>query len=276
MIKIIRFKGGLGNQMFQYAFYLALKKRFPLSLFLFEMEEALHCHGGYCLDKICKVRTAKIEQRYQYTKLHLPWLLEKTHHVCQKNSLQYEPAYFNRKYPILIFDGYWQSEKYFYSIKNQVRETFSFEKTLLNERSKELANIISSGNYISVHIRRGDYLSLSDYFGLCTLDYYLKAIETLRGNIDKPRFVFFSDDIDWTRNNIPINNSIYVDWNKGKDCWQDMYLMSHCKHNIIANSSFSWWGAWLNNNPRKIVIAPKRWFNFSPNYDIIPAGWTTI
>ena len=94
--------------------------------------------------------------------------------------------------------------------------------------------------------------------------------------LNSPTFIFFSDDMDWVKENILCTQAIYVSCNHGADSWQDMYLMSQCKHNIIANSSFSWWGAWLNENQGKIVITPTRWFNYSPNYDIMPQGWFTL
>ena len=131
-------------------------------------------------------------------------------------------------------------------------------------------------NAVSVHIRRGDYLSehFKDGFGsCCPIDYYLRSIRFIKKKTVNPLFVFFSDDMEWVKENIIEENAIYVDHNHEFDAWQDMYLMSQCKHNITANSSFSWWGAWLNVNPQKIVISPARWWATSENDDVVPDSW---
>ena len=132
---------------------------------------------------------------------------------------------------------------------------------------------------VSLHIRRGDYLLPENrelFGGICTLDYYRRAIDYILDKVKNPFFFIFSNDIVWVKENMNISNSLFITWNSGKDSWQDMFLMSKCKHNIIANSTFSWWGAWLNKNPQKIVISPSRFFNVSNNSDIVPDTWTSI
>lgn len=130
---------------------------------------------------------------------------------------------------------------------------------------------------MSIHIRRGDYLTFSTiYGGICTIEYYKKAVSYLCSALNNPVFVVFSDDMDWVRNNIyfPEEAKVhFVDFNRGKDSWQDMNLMSKCMHNIIANSTFSWWGAWLNENPEKIVICPDRLTQRGDSPDIFPEEW---
>ena len=151
----------------------------------------------------------------------------------------------------------------------------------LSEKNKNILEEIKKRNSISIHIRRGDYVNdinakkiLGDN---CNLLYYQKAIEYIYSVITSPFFYIFSDEPEWVKNNFSfLENSLIIDWNKGKDSWQDMMLMSHCKHNIIANSSFSWWGAWLNNNNNKIVIAPKKWFNTFEAPYIVPNEWIRI
>ncbi len=276
MLSIVKIKGGLGNQMFQYAFFLALKRRHPFSLFLFDLEESLYCHSGYQLDKVTHAHTLKSGRWYVRINKHFPKILKQFRKINQTNSLEYKEKYLKHTFIPTRYDGYWQSEKYFLYIANKVRRSFQFRENLLNEQSKKLASYINGNEFVSIHIRRGDYTNLTDYFGLCDIEYYKKAINYIQKHTSSPKFIFFSDDIPWVKDNLKNDDAIYVDWNQGKDCWQDMYLMSLCKHNIIANSSFSWWGAWLNNNPQKIVIAPEKWFKFSPNYDIIPNGWITI
>lgn len=276
MLTIIRLKGGLGNQLFQYAFYLSRKNRHPLSLYMFDLEESLHCHSGYQLDRITKARTLRAYKWYCRIKKHFPKILKRFRKVNQKNSLEFRDEYLTKQIFPTIYDGYWQSEKYFKDIANKVRNTYRFREELLNEKSKHLLSIISNKESVSVHIRRGDYMNLTDHLGLCDFDYYHRAIEHIKRHVDKPKFIFFSDDISWVKENLAEEDAVYVDWNQREDSWQDMYLMTQCKHNIVANSSFSWWGAWLNNNPDKIVIAPQKWFNYSSNYDILPYEWITL
>lgn len=129
---------------------------------------------------------------------------------------------------------------------------------------------------VSLHVRRSDYIG-SYFAGICTLEYYAKTVEYMRKHIQKSIFFVFSDDIPWCKEHLNLADNVYfIDWNKGKDSYKDLILMSNCKHNIIANSSFSWWGARLNNNPTKIVIAPHKWHQNLDYKDIIPSDWIKI
>lgn len=276
MLSIIRLKGGLGNQMFQYAFFLALKNRHPWALYLFDNEEALYCHDGITLENAFGIKTAKRAKWFRRIRRHFPRVVRHARYVEQKNALQYDECYFDDQGVVTIFDGYWQSDKYFAQIADEIRKTFCFREEWMNSGTIQLSEMLKRRDCVSVHIRRGDYLPLADYHGLCSESYYREAIRYMMQHSPNSTFVFFSDDITWVKENLLVPNSIYVDWNVGKDSWQDMFLMSQCKHNIVANSSFSWWGAWMNANPNKIVLAPKQWFKFTPNYDILPIEWVTI
>lgn len=276
MFKIIVFNGGLGNQMFQYAFYLRLKNEYPFSLFLFDITQSQECHYGYELDKYFHINSVKNIKRYEILNNLTPIVNNAFHKIKQDYSLKYTPKLIFSNYTLLRYEGYWQSEKYFLSIESQIRKVFSFSEKYLSTKTKELTSLLKQTNSVSIHIRRGDYLPEIDNRGICSLNYYTKAIAYIRDNVKDPFFVIFSDDLEWVRNNLKCNNSVFIDWNQGNDSWQDMYLMSQCKHNIIANSSFSWWGAWLNQNPRRIVIAPTPWFNNTPDFDIIPSNWILI
>lgn len=276
MLSVIKIKGGLGNQMFQYAFFLSIKKKHPFSIYLFDLTESLYCHSGYQFDYLFHTKTLFPWKVYKRIKKYCPWVFHHTKNISQENSLQFNNQYFKHIGTVNIYDGYWQSEKYFVESSKKIRSLYHFNEKLLNDSTRQLKSSMKEGAYVSVHIRHGDYLSLSDHLGICKISYYQKAISHIKTTVKKPFFVFFSDDIHWVKEHFQEENAIYVDWNQGKDSWQDMYLMSQCKHNIIANSSFSWWGAWLNSNSQKIVIAPKQWFKYSPNYDIIPDGWITL
>jgi Glycosyl transferase family 11 len=176
--------------------------------------------------------------------------------------------------------GYWQSEQYFADIANIIREDFTF-KLPMSQQNAELAKQINQVNAVSLHIRRGDYANNPETmatYGLCSLDYYKEAIRYIVERVNAPHFFIFSDDINWVKNNLKIDYPYqYVDHNHGTESYNDMRLMSLCKHHIIANSSFSWWGAWLNRNPEKLVVAPQKWFANELNVDdLFPRGWITL
>jgi hypothetical protein len=136
---------------------------------------------------------------------------------------------------------------------------------------------IEETNSVSIHIRRGDFLLEEEKFGnICTPQYYGKAITEIGRRVETPVFFFFSDDMKWVRENMRIPHPYYIDWNRGKDSWQDMFLMSKCKHHIIANSTFSWWGAWLNPSPQKVVVTPGRFLNNMDTPDLIPDSWVKV
>lgn len=173
--------------------------------------------------------------------------------------------------------GYWQSEKYFFEFDRQIRDDFSFPP-VADPTNAALAQRIADTNAISLHVRRGDYASdpkNTSVYELCSLEYYRSAIQHIASRVDHPHFFIFSDDIPWVKKNMPLAFAhTWVDNNSGRDSFNDMRLMSHCKHHIIANSSFSWWGAWLNPHPDKMVVAPKRWFaNGTSSIDLLPSGW---
>jgi hypothetical protein len=176
--------------------------------------------------------------------------------------------------------GYWQSEKYFREEARTIRADFTF-KPPLSRINDALARQIGRQNAISLHVRRGDYANnpkTTATHGLCSLDYYRSAIKYVTDRVEAPSFYIFSDDPAWVKENIRLDFPChYVDNNKGAESYNDMRLMSMCKHHIIANSSFSWWGAWLNPNPEKIVVAPQKWFaNNNDVSDLFPREWTLL
>jgi hypothetical protein len=183
--------------------------------------------------------------------------------------------------------GYWLSAKYFQDSDSVIRSDFSFKITLTGQNA-EIAAQINQMNAVSLHVRRGDYAKVSQTTanqGLCSLDYYYSAIKYVAERVDNPYFFIFSDDIAWVKSNLKTDFPFrYIDHNQGIESYNDMRLMSLCKHNIIANSTFSWWGAWLNSNPDKLVVAPKAWFantNLVSDYkqfmnDLIPFNWVKL
>jgi hypothetical protein len=176
--------------------------------------------------------------------------------------------------------GNWQTEHYFKDYQEAIRADFSFRLPPAGLNAA-LAEQISSDVAVSLHVRRGDYVanpSSLAHHGLCSLDYYRRAIDYITARVANSIFYIFSDDIPWVRENLHIDHPChYVDHNKGDESYNDMRLMSLCKHHIIANSSFSWWGAWLNARADKIVVAPQRWVlsDFDAS-DIVPSSWVKI
>ena len=181
----------------------------------------------------------------------------------------------------IYLNGYWQSEKYCSNIKSIILNDFSVSSPLVG-KNKILSEQIQNSQSISVHIRRGDYISnplFADVIGTCKPEYYQQAISLFNSKLKKTVFYVFSDDIRWAKENLKLSSKIiYVDHNTESNCVEDLRLMSLCKHNIIANSSFSWWAAYLNRNPGKTVIAPQLWFKDSSlfNKDMIPDSWIRI
>lgn len=288
-MNIVRISAGLGNQMFQYAFYLSLKNRnADTRIDISEFKYRKH-HQGYELERIFNINPSSATEkevaqiadvskslaaaiRRDFFKKSL-----NVHGKLYKESgFNYVPEVFEMENT--YFQGFWQSWKYFENIEAEVRNNFTFVTTL-SLRNKKLYEKIEKRNSVSIHIRRGDYTKKRrwDEIGsICNLDYYNWAIAHINEFIENPLFIIFSDDIQWARENLILAESVFVDWNTGTESYNDMRLMSLCKHNIIANSSFSWWGAFLNPNPDKIVIAPGKWYRHTPTPDLVPCGWITL
>lgn len=277
--------GGLGNQMFQYAFYLSTLNNnnvdYDVSLLRF-----YNGHNGFELYRAFKILPRKNLFRLlvyrMASKLDFSLLKKIMGVEVIKDSVPslYMPWLLKRNNSVTFYWGYWQTEKYFAAIRNVVLSHFSFDSDLLSKESSNILNEIrNTTNSVSIHVRRGDYLTDENdiiYGNICTVEYYLKAIEKVVHLIGESIFFVFSNDIEWTKNCLDIPNPIFIDCNQGINSWQDMFLMSQCNHNIIANSTFSWWGAWLNRSLDKIVISPSRFINSYLDSDIIPDNWLKI
>lgn len=279
--------GGLGNQMFQYSFYkyLSLLKKCDLKLDI-SLFDSYKLHNGYELESVFKIiETKATQEEINIFKSKYPLFFKVENKLFKKNLIFGTQHYKENKFSInqKIFDnlntdfyieGYFQTFKY---IQEMQPNLFEFQ-THLTESEKKLLQ----GNIISIHIRGGDYVtnrSDNKLFGnICTSKYYYNAISYIKEYIENPIFLIFTNDKEYTKKLLDGENFKIIDWNNGKNSFRDMYLMSQCKHNIIANSSFSWWGAWLNTNNSKIVVAPNKWFNDSSIHqkDIIPPTWIKV
>ena len=281
-------QGGLGNQLFQYAAArrLAIQhgcqlvvdhhwfdhprpRETPRPLELNRYPVAMRLATPYEL-----LRWTPLRSRWgRYLKPLMPMDLRREHGHGVNREVLSAPA---NSY----LSGFWQSEAYFVDIREQLLQELT---PIEHPGPKDLAVMdrMQLGESVCVHVRRGDYVSLASataYHGLCSLDYYLKAIEYVAERVPSPTLFVFSDDPEWTKAHLksPFPTH-YVDHNPSEKAFQDLRLMSLCRHHIIANSSFSWWGAWLSAHLDGLVIAPERWYAVDrPTPDLIPARWTRL
>jgi hypothetical protein len=289
-MKIIKVTGGFGNQLFQYAFYLALHNKFNESVYLDSLDMGNYClHNGFELENIFKIKAnyCTAEQRSQVrkdsnvfskllTKFNNTFGMNKNYVLELKSEhFTYNEKNFGEQNTPIYYKGYWQHEKYLAGVEEELKSRLAFPE-FENAQNIELADFIVKHNTISLHVRRGDYVQHKAFGGICDLSYYQRAVEKIKKQVEKPIFIVFSDDIKWCKDNLNLEGVKFVDWNTGDNSFRDMQLMSLCKHNIIANSSFSWWGAWLNNNADKVVICPDKWVHYSDSTGVLPSGWIKV
>lgn len=266
-MRIVNFKSGLGNQIFYYLFCLYLQERHPQEkIYGFYNPQWLKKHSGLELDYAFDVefppQTIWSKFVTNIVRAGNKWFKN----LCVTDRTFYENA--------IYYDGWWQNKRFFFDNIKKIK----FRERDVSEKNKEILNQIFRTQSVAIHIRRGDYLEpkhIKEYGGICTLDYYNNAIDIVSKLFDTPRYFVFSNDIEWVKENMEIPNPVYVNNNKGIDSYMDMYLMSKCKANIIANSSFSYWGAMLNVNSNVPVVYPKKWFN-THTPDIFPTDWIGI
>ena len=281
-------QGGLGNQLFQYAAArrLALLHRAELVVdpYWFDNCRPNETPRPMELQKFAvdmRIATLAEQQQWHFYRSrfgHLvqPFLPLK---LFRENGYGVNPSVMGAPVNSYLY-GFWQSEDYFRDIRPQLL-TELVPSISPSDADLEVLELISQSNAVSVHVRRGDYVSLqsaSTYHGTCSLDYYQKALEHVVGRIADPVFFVFSDDPDWTSENLRFSHTThYVRHNNTDSAFQDLRLMSKCKYHIIANSSFSWWGAWLSDQSDNLVVAPEKWFaGGRPTPDLLPADWIRI
>jgi hypothetical protein len=274
-INNIGYDGRLGNQLFQIAtlFGVAHKNNFIPSI---PIEKNKHIKPNGCLDMSTNKWISYKLDLFDCFDIDIKdnngATLENTY---KESHFHFDKNVFNIKDNTNL-EGYFQSEKYFKHATNIVREKLQFKKEIQN-KALEIINKNKKTDIVSIHVRIGDYLGIQDKFPIMEVDYYQNAINKVYDNKEYQYFIF-SDDIDWCKNVFGENKSIY--YVEGNSHYVDLCIMSLCTHNIIGNSTFGWWGAWLNPNPEKIVIAPKKWFGPSFNnlntIDLIPTEWIQI
>ena len=291
---VLHVSGGLGNQMFQYAYGRCVANRLGVELVLDLSDPTLSIHQGFELSKVFGLEAKVAREFHMYAVLGLlrPEIVRRVIKkfgfalVVAKRWVE-EPHFHFSSGMLNVQDntfisGYWQSEKYFEDAIAFIRHDFKFCKPPSTANEKLMLEMTDDSiTAISLHVRRGDYVNnqaVSQVHGSCTPAYYNAAIQHVSSQVKNPFFYVFSDDMDWVRNylEMPYPHKL-IAHNRGESSYEDMRLMSLCQHNIIANSSFSWWGAWLNGNPKKLVIAPKNWFaDESRPHDLFPDGWVAL
>lgn len=282
--------GGLGNQMFQYAAGLALAEKNNVPL-LYDISTFSSAYKIRRFQLNCFNISASEHRLKNSNVIGNSWIIKrfcdkfslfKSEKIFIEKSYNYDPAFFDIK-PNTFIEGYWQSEKYFENIENIVRKEFTFKNDPYGLNCDWLAKIEDSIS-VSLHVRRGDYIynkEANEFHGTCSLDYYTRAVAQIADRINgKPKLFIFSDDPDWTKNNINLLGfeHSYIGNNNEENCYEDLRLMAACKYHIIANSTFSWWGAWLDSRKDSFTIAPKQWFasNKLNSDDVIPERWLRV
>ena len=257
---ISKIQGGLGNQLFQYAYakHLSYKYNTEVRFDIRFYELDLKPKRDFVLDRF--------PNTFPNTDINVS-LIGPLYHIADDFNYKELPKPVGCNY---YLDGYWQSEKYFKESSDLIRKDFKPSDEIVTKLS---STPLIDTNTISLHVRRTDYVTSNGYHPVQSIEYYQKAIETI-GDYD---YIFvFSDDIKWCKDNLKFDNMVFME---GFTDIEDLYLMSMCKHNVIANSSFSWWGAWLNNNIDKKVVAPLKWFGDTANLNtsnIIPDNWIKL
>lgn len=287
---VVNLMGGLGNQMFQYACGVALeaatgqKVRYAMDIY-----KQQSTFNGYELNTVFGLtlpsatqsdlkhvlgsyRASQYVRRAAMKYQRLEWILPRT--AVFERNFAFEPEMAVKLGSCGYLHGYWQSEDYFTKVKERVRNSFQFQGV-------DHVSLDETGTTnVSLHVRRGDYMNAGSVHATCNQDYYQRALETIGLSLQETVLHVFSDDPTWAKQEISElhPNCRFIEGNHGNDSYKDMYLMSQCDHHVIANSSFSWWGAWLNPSPDKKVIAPKEWFvdRKTKSVNITPKTWKLV
>ncbi|MCK8780200.1 alpha-1,2-fucosyltransferase [Rhizobium sp. NTR19] len=285
---VTRIIGGLGNQMFQYAAgrALAIASQAPLKLDLSEMEK--YKLRSFALDQfkiqVQPAKPAELPARRPKTLIDRVsgiWNRRPHYEHVVETSMTFDPTVLQRRGEIYL-SGYWQSEKYFSAVAAEIRSDFNLKGAMSEMRDGTRTQIVSAASPVSVHVRRGDYVTnpaANAVHGTCPPEWYDEAMSRMQQRHANVTFFIFSDDPQWARENLHSTSPMHFvePQGDGRD-GEDMHLMAACHDHIIANSSFSWWGAWLNPRMDKHVIAPRQWFKAQDkdDRDIIPASWERL
>lgn len=288
----VRFSGGIGNQLYQLAFLYFLQREKVKVIPDFSEFTYYRFHNGLELGKILhtaydkQIESIELSRKKWYTifspKLGF-WLRYRFYGLKNKLVDHIRLENVNEILDIktigndnrLILKGHWQRLDYVDVVKDLFFKNLNYS-LLSSETDLNIMEQIKKQTSVSIHVRRGDYLKEKQYQVIRNFDYYNHAIDLIKENFQEPVFYVFSDDIKWVKENIKEENVVFVNWNLGQESFKDMLLMSLCQHNIIANSTFSWWGAYLNTNPSKIVLCPNYWMVGEKTDGRVPANWIQL
>ena len=290
-MKIVNIIGGIGNQMFQYAFAYMLSIKNPNEKVYIDTSlfNGYGLHNGFELERVFGLKLPKAKW-YQIAKVnwYMPMyklsrgirnILPKRKSVYRNHMyMTYDANAFKQK-GNKYYDGYWQTAKYYDGHRADILNLFQF-KPLEDKQNIKYETLLNKEDSVGIHIRRGDYLNSPIYQGICGVDYYIKAIKLAKEKIKNPTFFIFSNDMTWCKENlmdiIGDCKVYFVDNNIGANSYCDMQLMTMSRCIIMANSSFSWWAAFLNERNDKIILAPQKWANNDRGEDIYMDEWIKI
>lgn len=291
-MRIVKLKGGLGNQMFQYSFAKLIKKRthddvkIDLSSFgnlkddlvrrprILKFKITLPIATSADLHSICKIKHSGNSQSFMY---RAGIAVEKT--INPKYYFESDRAYrsVDDMQPYLYFDGYWQSWRYVNEVWDELKEEFT-PNYQIEPETREMIGKVKRENSVFVGVRRGDYLTEKNHYGSYGQEYYDKAFRVIEEKIDNPVYYIFSNDIAWVKGNLEFGkrNIIFREPEQIVDDFEDLLIMMNCRHSIILNSTYHWWGGRMNDAADKLVVAPKKWFQDNKPIDIVPPHWVRV
>ena len=278
-MRLIKMTGGLGNQMFIYALYLRMRSRYPNTRI--DLSDMMHyrIHHGYEMNRVFGLPKEEVIWPQWVKKLLEVFLFRIILERHEHGSLRHYDG--TVRWPWVYYKGFYQKLIYLEGYEEQIRRVFTFDMTKVNEQSRTMAEQMDNDpQAVSLHVRRGDYLK-KKYFAsvgcVCQLPYYQRTLKQMSSLVDEPHYYVFSDDMPWVKENLPLENVTYINWNQGEDSWQDLMLMTHCRHHIISNSTFSWWGAWLGGNKDGKVVCPDHWYaSDRGQVPLYPTSWVRV
>jgi Glycosyl transferase family 11 len=292
---VVMIFNGLGNQMSQYAFYLQKKQISESTRYIFS-KKSNNIHNGYELHNVFGIKyhdsfTNKIlygifnivsYKKYAFISKSVTAIsnLFGIEVINENDDYNFKPQYLvPARKGIKFYVGGWHSEKYFINVKHVVLNTFQFSLEGIGKENLEVLELIKASNSVSVHVRRGDFLDSNNFNKLgavCTLNYFIKAIEKMRTLVDNPKFFFFTNDHSWVNENFDGPDYSVIDINTKINSWKDMFLISNCPNQIDSNGSFSWWSSWLNKNGNPVVIVPRNFLSGRHFEDMYPSNWIQL
>jgi hypothetical protein len=282
---VVKLRGGLGNQMFQYAAGRRLALQLGTELRLDATAYAAGSNRHYALEPFRIAATLATPRELERwlgrgglrARLAARLLGRRLLRPVVEQGFRFDPAILTLSDDVYL-DGYWQSEGYFADACDQLRRDFTFREPLQGHNA-ELAAQIAACAAVALHVRRGDYVTderTNAFHGVCSAEFYGRCVEEVAAVCTDPVFFVFSDDLDWARRHLPLPGSpVFVAGNDSRQAAMDLHLMSLCRHHVLSNSTFSWWGAWLGEQPGQLVLAPKSWFRTPEldDRDLVPARW---